>query len=164
MPPHRVDLRGNLGSGAGALGRAGRTRQCSGLRRQASLWDCAPSASAPRVRRVAPRSSQGRWEGSPSNQARGLVGHSSIRAPTRIGRALAGVRMRTFRARYRSHSSFVDGKDKHLDEVLRQGIADNLTPRLWLASTAGAGKVRWQGCRGGAQAPTGLGVFGRRER
>lgn len=45
-------------------------------------------------------------------------------------RAVMGERMTTLRARYRSHSSFVDGKDKHLDEISRQGIADNLTPRL----------------------------------
>jgi hypothetical protein len=141
-PPHRVDFRGNPESGVGALGRAGRTRQRSGLRRQASLWGCAPGASAPRVRRATPRSSRRRWEGSPSNQARGLVRYSPVRAPTRIGRARSRAWMTTLRARYRSHSSFVDRRDKHLDEVPRQGIADNLTPRLWLASTARADKVR----------------------
>jgi hypothetical protein len=45
-------------------------------------------------------------------------------------RAFSGERMTTLRARYRSHSSFVDGKDKHLDEISRQVISNNLTPRL----------------------------------
>lgn len=164
-PPHRVERRGNPRNGVGALGRAGRTRQRSELRRQASLWGCASGASTPRVRRASPLSCEPRWERSPSNQAGGSRG--TARSGLQLGSTthLHGGWMTTLRARYRSHSSFVDRRDKHLDEIPRQGVADNLTPTAVARSTAvRKQRVRWQGCRGGARAPTGFGVFGRRVR
>lgn len=54
--------------------------------------------------------------------------------------AVTGARMTTFRARYRSHSSFVGEKDKHLDEISGHEIPYNLTPRLRLARRQRAGK------------------------
>jgi hypothetical protein len=164
-PPHRVERRGNPRNGVGALGRAGRTRQRSELRRQASLWGCASGASTPRVRRASPLSCESRWSAAPATKQG--VREAQLDPGSNSGRphTFTGGWMTTLRARYRSHSSFVDRRDEHLDEIPRQGVADNLTPTAVARSTAvRKQRVRWQGCRGGARAPTGFGVFGRRVR
>lgn len=66
-------------------------------------------------------------------------GTSSARAPTRTGprdsflgasRGLGHRGMKESRARYRSHSSSVDGRDKHLDAFSSQERAPSLTERL----------------------------------
>jgi hypothetical protein len=148
-------------------GRRGRLWQggtCAAARRESLAsdrsWVCASGTFTPRVRRASRRQRRR----SPSNQpgARKV----QLDPESKPGRPRSSRRVDgSVRDRCRSHSSFVDGRDKHLDVISRQGIAPSFTPRPRLASTAARGH-EWssKGADSEAKAPTGSGVFGRRAR
>lgn len=120
-----------FGLGTGAFGKAGRTRQSRELAGKRVFLDCASSVSSSceEVFVCAPA------QATPPQQPLGVRETQRGLEPSSSGPAHSaphreGCWDAVERARYRSHSSFVDGRDNYLDVVPRQGRTPSLTERL----------------------------------
>lgn len=115
----------------GRLWQGGTYAAITGSRRQASIPGLCVQCLHPRVRKCSLR--EGATDTTPA-----ILGvmktQLGIEPPARLRpkAALHGARLRDAieRARYRSHSSFVGGRDEYLDANPRQGRAPSLTERL----------------------------------
>lgn len=120
-----------FGLGAGAFGKAGRTRQSRELAGKRVFLDCASSVSSSCEEVFACAPTQATPPQQPlgvRETQRGSSPPARVRPTQRPSRG--GCWDAVERARYRSHSSFVDGRDNYLDVVPRQGRAPSLTERL----------------------------------
>lgn len=128
--PHRPSGRGGRPWQGGTYAAARRESLASD-----HSWACAPGTLPPRVRRAF----EARAETQPQQPARGEEGTARSGLQPGSTAPLTGSADGSVRDRYRSHSSFVDGRDKHLDVILGQRVAPSFTPRPRLASTAARG-------------------------
>lgn len=122
--PHRLSGR------CGRLWQGGSYAAIPGSRRQARTRDCAPSVFTPRVRRAHSPTLQQWRVAAPATFGATKTQLDSSSNSFRSARSHEPLLNGIDRARYRSHSSFVDGRDKHLDAILRQRRAPSLTQRL----------------------------------